>query len=126
MTTDLYHYLCEQDNDNEWGFFIYLETDNVILSNTLFDNYESTYYDNLNTSFDNYESTYYDNLNTDSYESSYYENTNTDSCDSTSYENSNTDRCELFNVIKKKIEYFTIKICISVIIIYRYFNTNVC
>jgi hypothetical protein len=95
MTTESYHYPYEQDNDSEWGFFIYLETD-VFLTNTIFDDCESTYYENLII----------------------------DDCESTYYENLNTDSCELFNVIKQNIEYFTVQIYISGFIIYTFFNSG--
>jgi hypothetical protein len=93
MTTESYHYPYEQDNDSEWGFFIYLETD---VLNTIFDDCESIYYENLNI----------------------------DDCESTYYENLNTDSCELFNVIKQNIEYFTVQIYISGFIIYTYFKSG--
>lgn len=48
MTINLYHYTFDPD-DNDWGFFIDLDSDDEVLSNTLFDNYGSIDYENINT-----------------------------------------------------------------------------
>ena len=102
MKTNFYHYPCEPDND--WGFFIDLDLDDVNINNVFLKNH-----------------------NTDIHDSIYYENTNADIHESINNENTNTNRCELFIAHKQKIDYltyFTTQLCISGFIIYTYFNTK--